>query len=584
MNGETLNCTVSAGTLALASHTANGLMSSADKIKLDNVNNNAQENVVERISLDGTVQTVTNKTAVMNLSAYAKKSDVASGMKVKGSVNSYADLPANAEAGDLYNIKTAGGVDGEGVSIQAGDNVIRTANGTWDVLAGMTDFSNFVEKENGKGLSTNDFTTAEKTKLASLNNYTLPTASETEKGGFIVGSGLSMVGDVLNVTLTGGGGGSDYQPFTGATPALDGAEGLVPAPAVKDRLKFLRGDGTWAHTNEDLVIVVSPGDSVNSVVLGSPVATIQGGLWQEMINGFPALKLRHGDYEYNYYYDTMRQVSIADSPLNTTLKGQEYVLDQLPSTLDGGLWYEVADNKPTLMLHRGSYDYGYNYDTITYKGSNANLYSYMPFESTTADALANMGWKVDSTATVTDTPNGGKALKNTGTITFGKSFGKTTAWTIDFWVSFENPDSYPKPTKATTYNLFDLQYHEGSYAGAHIKILVETNAGTTTTTPRLIVHTDMPPNSTKRNVYPEVSLHERIHCAIVHPASSRMKVYINGKSHTPTNTTLNYIEKITLFNGAGTNGPVMYIDHFRLFKGQVVWDGDFTPPTSDAYL
>ena len=43
-------------------------------------------------------------------------------------------------------------------------------NGTWIELG---DEGSYVLKETGKGLSTNDYTTAEKTKLAGLSNYTL---------------------------------------------------------------------------------------------------------------------------------------------------------------------------------------------------------------------------------------------------------------------------------------------------------------------------------------------------------------------------------------------------------------------------
>ena len=50
----------------------------------------------------------------------------------------------------------------------------------------------FVTKESGKGLSTNDYTTAEKSKLAGIaagaNAYSLPTASATVLGGIKVGS------------------------------------------------------------------------------------------------------------------------------------------------------------------------------------------------------------------------------------------------------------------------------------------------------------------------------------------------------------------------------------------------------------
>ena len=61
-----------------------------------------------------------------------------------------------------------------------------------------------VDKESGKGLSTNDYTTAEKTKLAGLKNYELPTATANVKGGIKVGKGLAIDAEtgVLNATGT----------------------------------------------------------------------------------------------------------------------------------------------------------------------------------------------------------------------------------------------------------------------------------------------------------------------------------------------------------------------------------------------
>ena len=65
----------------------------------------------------------------------------------------------------------------------------------------------YVKKVEGKGLSTNDYTTEEKSKLeniaANANNYSLPTASSTVKGGIKIGSGFSMDGEVLSVSSGG---------------------------------------------------------------------------------------------------------------------------------------------------------------------------------------------------------------------------------------------------------------------------------------------------------------------------------------------------------------------------------------------
>lgn len=63
-----------------------------------------------------------------------------------------------------------------------------------------------VDKVEGKGLSTNDFTAAEKPKLEGLENYTLPAASADVLGGVKVGSGLSISQGVLSAT---GGGTAD---------------------------------------------------------------------------------------------------------------------------------------------------------------------------------------------------------------------------------------------------------------------------------------------------------------------------------------------------------------------------------------
>ncbi len=60
-----------------------------------------------------------------------------------------------------------------------------------------------VDKVAGKDLSTNDFTNAEKEKLAGIsagaNSYTLPDATATVKGGVIVGDNLTVSGGKVSV-------------------------------------------------------------------------------------------------------------------------------------------------------------------------------------------------------------------------------------------------------------------------------------------------------------------------------------------------------------------------------------------------
>lgn len=102
----------------------------------------------------------------------------------------------------------------------------------------------FVAKESGKGLSTNDYTTTEKNKLAGIatnaNNYSLPTASSTVLGGVKVGTNLSISNGILSAKDT------TYGVMKGATASADGASGLVPAPTKGDSTRYLTSDGKWS--------------------------------------------------------------------------------------------------------------------------------------------------------------------------------------------------------------------------------------------------------------------------------------------------------------------------------------------------
>ena len=138
---------------------------------------------------------------------------VSSVYRIKGSV-AYTQLPASGNTiGDTYNITddfTLGNKE-----YTAGTNIVYTESG-WDALSGafdttaiessITEVTNKitqetnrataventkVDKVEGKQLSTNDYTTTEKTKLAGIadnaNNYNLPIASSTTLGGIQLG-------------------------------------------------------------------------------------------------------------------------------------------------------------------------------------------------------------------------------------------------------------------------------------------------------------------------------------------------------------------------------------------------------------
>ena len=99
----------------------------------------------------------------------------------------------------------------EGLISAAIDALIDGAPATYDTLKEISEWiathqseyaaliaaiAGKVDKVEGKGLSTEDYTTAEKTKLAGIeagaNNYTLPAATTSSLGGVNVGSNLAV--------------------------------------------------------------------------------------------------------------------------------------------------------------------------------------------------------------------------------------------------------------------------------------------------------------------------------------------------------------------------------------------------------
>ncbi len=118
-------------TYELVTASANGLMAAEDKVKLDSVAQGAQANKLEGVSVNGQALPINSKNVDIDLSDYALKSDIAGLYEYKGSVDNYADLPADAAAGDVYNV-----VNGDdSLGIRAGENF--AWNGAaWDSLGG----------------------------------------------------------------------------------------------------------------------------------------------------------------------------------------------------------------------------------------------------------------------------------------------------------------------------------------------------------------------------------------------------------------------------------------------------------------
>lgn len=106
----------------------------------------------------------------------AINSALASVWTLKGRVDTVQDLPSSGnKTGDVYMVGTqsASELDEYYWTGTAWEHFGKTIDLTGYYTKTEIDalLNGYVQKETGKGLSTNDYTTAEKTKLASLENY-----------------------------------------------------------------------------------------------------------------------------------------------------------------------------------------------------------------------------------------------------------------------------------------------------------------------------------------------------------------------------------------------------------------------------
>lgn len=119
-----------------------------------------------------------------------------------------------------------------------------------------------VDAVSGKGLSTNDYTSTEKDKLAGIeagaNKYTLPTASSSTLGGVKVGTNLSISSGVLSATDT------TY------SPATTSADGLMSS---SDKTK-LNGIATGANK---YVLPAATASSLGGIKVGENLSVSSDG-------------------------------------------------------------------------------------------------------------------------------------------------------------------------------------------------------------------------------------------------------------------------------------------------------------------
>ena len=130
--------------------TTHGLMTAADKVKLNGIEEGANKTIVDS-SLSAT-----STNPVQNKAVHAE-------------FNSVRSLVSSTES------SLQGKIDQVSANLSSAQTTLQT------------NIDGKVDKVEGKGLSTNDFTTAEKNKLAGLSNYTLKAATADALGGIKIG-------------------------------------------------------------------------------------------------------------------------------------------------------------------------------------------------------------------------------------------------------------------------------------------------------------------------------------------------------------------------------------------------------------
>lgn len=204
--GTSISPTNKIANIPAATQSAAGVMTGADKTKLDGVDSGAQVNVIETIKKNGTALSVTGKavdiivpTTVAELTDsddYATKEYVGTnGGKIdKIKVNGTEQTIAAADKSVDITVP----VSGSGAPAMDGTAAAGTA-ATWAHSDHVHPHDTTkVDKVDGMGLSTNDYTTNEKNKLTGIASGAQVNVIESVK---VNGTALTVASKAVNVTV-----------------------------------------------------------------------------------------------------------------------------------------------------------------------------------------------------------------------------------------------------------------------------------------------------------------------------------------------------------------------------------------------
>jgi hypothetical protein len=181
----------------------------------------AQANVIESVKVNGSALPVSNKSVNVDLTAYAQTTELDKRINLNSEYGDDKSVSIFNGAVKLF-VGTDVGTDAQTEHIKIGDGVvignaveIYTASayhlkiGTGEYskkIANVEDLNSYVQKESGKGLSSNDYTSAEKTKLAGIASSAQVNVIESVK---VNGSALAVANKAVNIDLSSYAKGSD---------------------------------------------------------------------------------------------------------------------------------------------------------------------------------------------------------------------------------------------------------------------------------------------------------------------------------------------------------------------------------------
>ena len=351
-----------------ATTSADGLMSSTDKAKLDDVKEyTAGTNI--QISEDGKIS-ATDTTYVAGdniqitgntISATDTTYEAGTNIQINGNIISATDtvytLPVATDTvlggvkqGTNVSIDADGTLSATDTTYSAGTNIDITNNVISASVPIATDTTLGGVKEGARVTIGADGTIS-----ADDMTYTLPPATENTLGGVKVGSGLSVASDGT-LSTTGGSGGST---------TLAGLEDVdITSPAEGQVLKYDRTNNEWINGT---VSNVSSLDDLTNVTITTPT---EGQVLkydadnQQWINGT-------GGGTGSYALDDLTDVSVS-----TPTGGQSLVYDDTNNEwVNGTVDYSDVANKPTLatVATSGSYNDLLNTPTLATVATTGNF-------------------------------------------------------------------------------------------------------------------------------------------------------------------------------------------------------------------